>query len=62
MAMGQTAATTGQWHGRNVCHRPGEHVLRSGGVSVMAYRWDRDTVYHFVMLTRPEAGLANLRP
>ena len=26
-------------------------------VSVMAYRWDRDTVYHFVMLTRAGAGI-----
>lgn len=26
-------------------------------VSVMAYRWDRDTVYHFVMLTRGGAGI-----
>ena len=31
----------------------------SGGVdvSVMAYRWDRDTVYHFVMLTQAGAGI-----
>lgn len=26
-------------------------------VSVMAYRWDRDTVYHFVMLTQAGAGI-----
>ncbi len=26
-------------------------------VSVMAYRWDRDTVYHFVMLTRAGVGI-----
>jgi len=26
-------------------------------VSVMAYRWDSDTVYHFVMLTRGGAGI-----
>ena len=31
----------------------------SGGVdlSVMAYRWDRDTVYHFVMLTQAGSGI-----
>ena len=31
----------------------------SGGVdiSVVAYRWDRDTVYHFVMLTQAGAGI-----
>ena len=31
----------------------------SGGIdiSVMAYRWDRDTVYHFVMLTQAGAGI-----
>ncbi len=27
-------------------------------VSVVAYQWDRDTVYHFVMLTRGGAGVA----
>lgn len=26
-------------------------------VSVMAYRWDRDTVYHFAMLTQAGAGI-----
>lgn len=26
-------------------------------VSVMAYRWDRDTVYHFVMLTQAGSGI-----
>lgn len=26
-------------------------------VSVMAYRWDRDTVYHFVMLTQAGVGI-----
>ena len=26
-------------------------------VSVVAYRWDRDTVYHFVMLTQAGAGI-----
>lgn len=26
-------------------------------VSVMAYRWDQDTVYHFVMLTQAGAGI-----
>ena len=26
-------------------------------VSIMAYRWDRDTVYHFVMLTQAGAGV-----
>ena len=26
-------------------------------VSIMAYRWDRDTVYHFVMLTQAGAGI-----
>lgn len=26
-------------------------------VSLMAYRWDRDTVYHFVMLTQAGAGI-----
>jgi len=27
-------------------------------VSVIAYRWERDTVYHFVMLTQAGAGIA----
>jgi predicted Zn-dependent protease len=31
-------------------------------VSVMAYRWDQDTVYHFVMLTQAGAGIGPFAP
>jgi predicted Zn-dependent protease len=31
-------------------------------VSVMAYRWDQDTVYHFVMLTQAGAGIGPFTP
>ena len=31
-------------------------------VSVMAYRWDQDTVYHFVMLTQGGAGIGPFTP
>jgi predicted Zn-dependent protease len=31
-------------------------------VSVMAYQWDPNTVYHFVMLTRGGAGIAPFAP
>lgn len=37
----------------------GRANTQSGGVdvSVMAYRWDRNTVYHFVMITQAGAGI-----
>ncbi|MEO6579832.1 MAG: M48 family metalloprotease [Sphingomicrobium sp.] len=31
-------------------------------VSVMAYRWDRDTVYHFAMLTQAGTGIGPFAP
>ena len=31
-------------------------------VSVVAYQWDRDSVYHFVMLTRGGAGVGPFTP
>ena len=31
-------------------------------VSVMAYQWDQDTAYHFVMLTRAGAGIGPFAP
>jgi predicted Zn-dependent protease len=42
----------------------GRATTRSGAVdvSVMAYAWDRDTAYHFVMLTRPGAGIGPFAP
>lgn len=37
----------------------GRATTRSGSVdvSIMAYRWDRDTAYHFVMLSRAGTGI-----
>ena len=39
--------------------RTGRANTSSGAVdvSIVAYRWDRDTVYHFVMLTQAGAGI-----
>ena len=31
-------------------------------VSVVAYQWDRDTIYHFVMLTRGGSGITPFAP
>lgn len=46
-------------NGLPAMYTTGRANTSSGGVdvSVMAYRWDRDTVYHFVMLTQAGAGI-----
>lgn len=46
-------------NGLPAMYATGRANTSSGGVdvSVMAYRWDRDTVYHFVMLTQAGAGI-----
>ena len=31
-------------------------------VSVVAYQWDRNTIYHFIMLTRGGSGIAPFAP
>lgn len=55
--MGQPARTT--INGLEAMYSVGRANTSSGAVdvSVMAYRWDRDTVYHFVMLTRAGTGI-----
>lgn len=46
-------------NGLPVAYTTARARARSGvvDVSVMAYRWDADTTYHFVMLTRAGAGI-----
>ncbi len=55
--MGQPRQTT--INGLPALYSIGRANTSSGAVdvSVMAYRWDRDTVYHFVMLTQAGAGI-----
>ncbi len=62
VAMGQPARTT--INGLEAMYSVGRANTSSGAVdvSVMAYRWDRDTVYHFVMLTRAGTGIGPFTP
>ncbi|MES2903935.1 MAG: M48 family metalloprotease [Pseudomonadota bacterium] len=57
MAMGQMRQTT--VNGLPAIYSINRANTSSGAVdvSVMAYRWDRDTVYHFVMLTQAGVGI-----
>ncbi len=62
VAMGQPRRTA--INGLEAMYSVGRANTSSGGVdvSVMAYRWDRDTVYHFVMLTRAGTGIGPFTP
>ena len=55
--MGQPRQTT--INGLPAMYSIGRANTSSGAVdvSIMAYRWDRDTVYHFVMLTQAGAEI-----
>lgn len=57
VAMGPPGRT--MINGLEAMYSVGRANTSSGAVdvSVMAYRWDRDTVYHFVMLTRAGSGI-----
>lgn len=57
VAMVQPRETT--INGLPAMYSTGRANTSSGGIdiSVMAYRWDRDTVYHFVMLTQAGTGI-----
>lgn len=57
LAMGPPRQTT--INGMPAMYAIGRANSSSGAidVSVMAYRWDRDTVYHFVMLTQAGVGI-----
>ncbi|MCY7281076.1 MAG: M48 family metalloprotease [Sphingomonas bacterium] len=57
IAMAQARRTT--INGLEALYNTGRAMTSSGGidVSVIAYRWDRDTVYHFVMLTQAGSGI-----
>ena len=62
MTMGPPRQTT--INGLPAMYTTGRANTSSGAVdvSVMAYRWDRDTVYHFVMLTQAGAGIGQFAP
>lgn len=51
-------------NGLPAMYTTGRANTSSGGVdvSVMAYRWDRNTVYHFVMLTQAGTGIGQFSP
>lgn len=62
IAMGPPQQTT--INGIPAMYAVGRANTRSGAVdvSVMAYAWDRDTAYHFVMLTRAGVGIGPFAP